>query len=70
MAQSSFPKKPAGIALIVIGAGLAFWGTQKSAGLESQLSSAITGSSSDNVMILYIVGAVCAAVGAYLFVRS
>jgi hypothetical protein len=64
------PKKIPGLALIVIGAGLAFWGTQKSEGLESQLSSAITGSFSDNVMILYIAGAVCIAVGAYLFVRK
>jgi H+/gluconate symporter-like permease len=70
MAKSSLPKKPAGIALIVIGAGLAFWGTQKSEGLESQLSSAITGSHSDNVMILYIAGAVCAVVGAYLLARN
>jgi H+/gluconate symporter-like permease len=64
------PKKTAGIALIVIGAGLALWGTQKSEGLESQLSTAITGSHSDNVMILYIAAAVCAVVGAYLFARS
>ena len=70
MAQSSFLKKPAGIALIVIGAGLAFWGTQKSEGLESQLSSAITGSSSDNVMLLYIAGAACIAIGAYLFFKK
>ena len=70
MAKSSLPKKTAGIGLIVIGAGLAFWGTQKSEGLESQLSSAFTGSYSDNVMILYIAGAVCAAVGAFLFIRN
>ena len=70
MARSSLPKKTAGVALIVIGAGLAFWGTQKAEGLESQLSSAITGSHSDNVMILYIASAVCAAVGAYLFIRN
>jgi len=70
MARSNLPKKTAGIALLVIGAGLAFWGTQKSEGLESKLSTAITGSYSDNVMILYIAGAVCAAVGAYLLVRN
>jgi len=70
MARSSLPKKTAGIVLIVIGAGLAFWGTQKSEGLESQLSSALTGSHSDNVMMLYLAGAVCAAVGAYFFIRN
>jgi len=70
MAGSSLPNKTTGIALIVIGAGLAFWGAQKSEGLKSQLSSALTGSSSDNVMILYIAGAVCAVVGAYFLVRK
>lgn len=70
MARSSMSKKIPGIALIVIGAGLAIWGSQKSEGLQSQLSSAITGSNSDDVMIMYIAGAVCVAVGAFLFVRS
>jgi uncharacterized membrane protein len=70
MANSSSSKKTTGIALIVIGAGLAFWATQKSEGLKSQLSSAVTGSHSDNVMILYIAAAVCVVVGAFLFVRK
>jgi H+/gluconate symporter-like permease len=69
MASSSLPKKTAGIVLIVIGAGLAFWGTQKSEGLKSQLSSVVTGSHSDNVMILYIAAAVCVVLGAYFLVR-
>lgn len=66
MAKSVFPKKTLGIALIVVGAGLVLWGAQKSEGLESKLSSAITGSYTDNVMVLFIGGAVCLALGAYL----
>ena len=70
MANSAFPKKLVGIALIVVGAGLVFWGSQKSEGLQSQLSSAITGAQPDNVMMMYIAGAVCLAVGAFLNLKS
>ncbi len=70
MANSAFPKKLAGIALIVVGAGLVFWGSQKSEGLQSQLSAAITGAQPDNVMMMYIVGAVCLAVGAFLNLKN
>jgi len=52
--------------LIVLGAGLAVWGYQKSGGFSSQLSNAFTGSPSDNVMMLYIAGAVCIAAGLFL----
>lgn len=70
MATSGSAKKPLGIALLAAGAGLAFWGFQKSEGFESQLSSTFTGSSSDNVMILYIAAGVCLAIGAFLLVRK
>jgi len=62
--------KTASIALIAIGAGLAFWGYQKSGGLESKLTNALTGSYSDNVMMLYISGAACLAVGIYLYIKK
>ena len=62
--------KTTSIALMVVGAGLAFWGFQKSGGLESKLTSALTGSYSDNVMMLYIIGAVCLAVGVYLYLKN
>ena len=68
MSKSSI--KTASIALSSIGAGLIFWGFQKSGGLESKLSSAITGSHSDNVMMLYISGAACLAVGIYLYIKK
>ena len=60
----------ASIALIVVGAGLAIWGFQKSGGLESKITSALTGSHSDNVMMLYLSGAVCLAVGVYLYLKK
>lgn len=68
--RSKSTNKMASIALMVVGAGLAFWGYQKSGGLESKLTSAITGSNTDNVMMLYIGGAVCLAVGVYLFLKN
>lgn len=58
------------IALMVAGAGLAVWGYQKSGGLESKITSAITGSHTDNVMMLYIAGAVCLALGIFLYLKK
>jgi hypothetical protein len=54
------------IVFLVAGGGLVFWGYERSRGLESQVSSVLTGSHSDNVMLLYIGGAVCIAIGAFL----
>ena len=62
--------KTASIALSAVGAGLVFWGYQKSGGLESKLTSALTGSHSDNVMMLYIGGAACLVVGIYLYIKK
>lgn len=56
--------------LIAIGAGLAIWGYKKSEGIGSQLSNALTGSHSDNVMMLYVGGAACIAVGTFLFFKK
>ncbi|MCG6891521.1 MAG: DUF3185 family protein [Gammaproteobacteria bacterium] len=66
MARSGSSKKLFGIALLAAGAGLAIWGLQKSEGLQSQLSTAFTGSPTDNVMVLYIGAVVCIAIGAFL----
>ena len=67
MAKST--NKMISIALMVIGAGLATWGYQKSGGLDSKITSALTGSHTDNVMMLYIGGAVCHVVGIYLYLK-
>ena len=56
-----------GLVLVVVGAGLAFWGYQISGGLGSQITQTVSGSMSDDVMYRYIAGVACAAVGTYLF---
>jgi hypothetical protein len=62
--------KITGIALLVIGAGLAFWGYQESGALGSQVNELMKGSPSDSVMFKYIGGAVCAAVGGFLLTKK
>ncbi len=52
--------------LISIGAGLSIWGYKRSEGPGSQLSNGLTGSHSDNVMMLYIAGSACIAVGVFI----
>lgn len=59
-----------GIALVVIGLGLAFWGYRLSGSFGSQVSQALTGSATDKVMTLYISGAVSLAVGLYLLIKK
>lgn len=56
--------------LLVVGIGLVFWGYDTSDSLESKLSQTLSGTQSDRVMQLYIAGAVCIAVGGYLFSRG
>jgi hypothetical protein len=58
------------IALMVAGAGLAYWGYDMSGGLGSQLNQAFSGSGSDGVMIRYIGGAACFAAGLFLFLKK
>jgi ABC-type microcin C transport system permease subunit YejB len=70
MAKKALPNNLLGIILVVVGAGLGYWGFQKSEGLQSQLSTAITGSHTDNVMLLYIGAAVCVAIGAFLLIKK
>ncbi len=67
--RSKSAKKILGIALVVIGVGLAYWGYQISGSIGSQISHAITGAHTDKVMMLYIGGAVSLVVGAYVFLK-
>ena len=53
-----------------IGVGLAYWGYDMSAGLDSQFNQAFTGSSSDGVMIRYIAGAASFAAGLFMFIKK
>ena len=59
-----------GIALVVLGIGLAIWGYQLSGSVESQITQAVTGSDTDKVMTLYISGAVSFVVGIFLFAKN
>lgn len=58
--------KSAGIALVIIGVGLVYWGYQNSGAIGSQISETLTGSPTDKVMSLYISGAASLVVGMYL----
>ena len=59
-----------GIALVVAGIGLAFWGYQLSESISAQITEVVTGSETDKVMALYIGGAVCFVVGIYMLIKS
>ena len=60
-------KKLISIALMVIGIGMLIWGYQMSGSVGSQLSKTFTGSFTDNVMLMFIGGAVSLAVGLYMY---
>ena len=66
MAKQSFiNSKAVNIALIVIGIGIAAWGYKLSGQFSSQVVQTISGSPTDKVMMYYIVGAICAAIGLF-----
>ena len=56
--------------LAVVGGGLIIWGFQMSESIGNELTRAFTGSSSNDVVYRYIAGAVCLAVGAFLFFKK
>jgi hypothetical protein len=59
-------KRIAGIVLIVVGLGIAYTGYEMSESVGGQIGEALSGSPSDNVMLRYLAGAVCAGVGGFL----
>ncbi|MCD4758486.1 MAG: DUF3185 family protein [Arcobacteraceae bacterium] len=59
-----------GIALVVLGIGLAIWGYQLSGSVGSQVTQAVTGADTDKVMTYYIGGAVSFFVGMFLFRKN
>jgi TRAP-type C4-dicarboxylate transport system permease small subunit len=70
MAKSDNSLKLAlGVALLVAGALLIWWGYDESQALANRLSRALSGSQTDRVMWKYIAGAVCAAAGTVLLIR-
>ena len=58
------------IALMIVGAGLAFWAYQLSGSFGSSITKTITGSYTDKVILLYIGGAVSFVVGLYLNIKK
>ena len=67
MAKAKLDNKMIGIALMVVGIGLAFWGYQMSGSVGSQLSQAFSGSASDGVIIRYVLGAVSFLAGVFFY---
>jgi len=59
-----------GVVLLIVGVGLAIWGYQLSDSVESQLNELVSGSPTDKVMLMYIGGAVCAAIGLFLLLKK
>ena len=59
-----------GIALLVIGIGLGYWGYEVSGSLSSQFNETVMGSPTDKVMWLYIGGATSFVVGLLLFLKK
>ncbi len=59
-----------GVALLIIGLGLAYWAYQQSDSIGSQLAEAVTGSPTDKVMTLYIGGAVSFVLGLLLVFKK
>jgi len=68
--NSAATAKILGIALVVIGIGLAFWGYRLSDAVGSRITHALTGSYTDRVMTFYISGAVCFVVGIFLSMKK
>lgn len=59
-----------GLALLVGGAGLAYWGYQMSHSFASNVTRAFTGSLPDAVMYRYIGGAISGVAGLFLLVKK
>jgi hypothetical protein len=68
--SSAATMKIVGIALVVIGIGLAYWGYQLSGSVGSKITQVVTGSDTDKVMTFYISGAVCFVVGIFLSIKK
>jgi hypothetical protein len=61
--------KAIGIVLLVIGAGLAFWGHDIAQSVQGQFTRIWSGGVPDKAMWLYVAGAACAALGLYFLAR-
>ncbi len=64
------PIKIVGIVLIILGIGLAFMGYQESQSVASQVSEAVTGTTTDRSLILIIGGIISLVVGLLLALKK
>jgi hypothetical protein len=55
--------------LLAVGIALLVWGYSIADSLGGKLSSTFTGSPGDKAMILYILGGICAALGAFRLIK-
>jgi hypothetical protein len=62
--------KAIGLALLVTGMGLAYWGYEISESLSSRITETVTGSPRDKVMQLYIGSVVSFVLGLVFFVKK
>ena len=68
--KSNTAAKIVGLALIVAGAGLAYWGYQMSGSITSQLTKTVSGALPDEVMYRYIGGAASGVAGLFLALKG
>ena len=66
MAKQSDTKKVIGFVLLGLGIGLAIWGFNQSGTFGNQLTEAVTGSQTDQVLYLYVGAAACILAGLFL----
>jgi drug/metabolite transporter (DMT)-like permease len=60
----------AGAALSIVGAALIVWGYRESQSLGDQLSAAITGDPSNDVLLFYVIGGASLIAGLVLLFRN
>jgi hypothetical protein len=59
-----------GLAMLVVGIGLGYWGYEMSGSFEAHLTKTVSGSMPDEVMYRYIGGAVSGVVGVFLALKG
>ncbi len=70
MAKRRRQLQGAGTALVALGAGLAVWGYRDSQSVAHRVADALGSGVSQEVLVLYLAGAACLAVGVFLIFRD